>query len=845
MNLSGNWKGSRFVHQLEEINGPHKNMRLTRNVPYEIRPNSLYTVFVIFLLFSTLVKATEVLDTNKVDVDQVIENLSDEQPSTIGLETTVWLCDTPRNRKIDSESIDAFFGVTTSSLNETLNSSYPLLSIAIKFIKATTISSFESHPATNTTDDNLFRGRRMTQSSTDSSIGEARNRNPQQDGLTSCNGTEILFEIIIDLNNTEVNEPSLRSAVLNDLESTDFVSRIQEFGQSNTFFANIKSVHLAFNNTTNLTMEVPSNEESFRAADKISLNNEIPLQPQGNSLIVIVSASVACLALASAMIACLLLKSKRCKSRKLKKSHVDIHDVEKGGTGQYRKPSRDIGIARHTENRSDYSGMDDDNDDDLTNTHTNVTDSLNQSESLDSKQTELPTSPDSALDTLDISRDYRLSTITPPRMVTEDIGNIPQFSPVVSSTDPTEMSFQPSFKADFDHATFEDVGTNHNNDGKISKDRNQRQSDFTSSPRLSSEEMTASWEVSSIPSEWTKEELGADKFDKDVETSLSKKRASLDLGRNEALKDQMVVHKQAIFNISSPVRAARDLDDHMSYISSPGHSTLAFDTSISILSRLDTDGDSTVEGDGSFPQASGPIYMFGKNQYQPPDASPKMQNKSTSSLYLSSDQSSNVNPMDWSAGDASTLGSVSDFSGLEGKRIWDQYLAEEQRKKKETELLYKVGGHFPPNNISSNASFSTGLSSTTYGTESTGKSKQLMNDILWLEKKIADRAGSFATDDVDDKNRDAPLSPSMQRVVCRDCYAPPGKLNIVIRSSMDGPVVHSVDEASTLHGQLFMGDLIIAVDNVDTRSMRAEQVMKLMQSMIEQERKITVLHFGD
>ena len=58
-------------------------------------------------------------------------------------------------------------------------------------------------------------------------------------------------------------------------------------------------------------------------------------------------------------------------------------------------------------------------------------------------------------------------------------------------------------------------------------------------------------------------------------------------------------------------------------------------------------------------------------------------------------------------------------------------------------------------------------------------------------------------------------------------------------------MVHSVDEASTLHGQLFMGDLIIAVDNVDTRSMRAEQVMKLMQSMIEQERKITVLHFGD
>jgi C-terminal processing protease CtpA/Prc len=85
----------------------------------------------------------------------------------------------------------------------------------------------------------------------------------------------------------------------------------------------------------------------------------------------------------------------------------------------------------------------------------------------------------------------------------------------------------------------------------------------------------------------------------------------------------------------------------------------------------------------------------------------------------------------------------------------------------------------------------------------------------------------------------------MQAIVCRDCFAPPGKLKIVIHSTKDGPAVHTVKKGSSLEGHIFPGDLIISVDNVDTRSYTAEQVMKIMTTKTRFERKITVLHFED
>ena len=156
-------------------------------------------------------------------------------------------------------------------------------------------------------------------------------------------------------------------------------------------------------------------------------------------------------------------------------------------------------------------------------------------------------------------------------------------------------------------------------------------------------------------------------------------------------------------------------------------------------------------------------------------------------------------------------------------------------------------------------------------------SRQLINDLVWLEKKIADVRNTSASAIVPSgapmieqadslsyiSNDDACISSSsndegeepsvytdkndsvMSSIVCRDCYAPPGKLHIVIHSTKDGPAVHTVKEGSSLEGHIFPGDLIISVDNVDTRSFTAEQVMKMMAAKSDRERKITVLHFEE
>jgi hypothetical protein len=83
----------------------------------------------------------------------------------------------------------------------------------------------------------------------------------------------------------------------------------------------------------------------------------------------------------------------------------------------------------------------------------------------------------------------------------------------------------------------------------------------------------------------------------------------------------------------------------------------------------------------------------------------------------------------------------------------------------------------------------------------------------------------------------------LQTILCRDCFAPPGKLKIIIQSTKDGPAIHTVKPDSALTGHIFPGDLIVSVDDVDTRSFTAEQVMKMMTERARYERKITVLHF--
>lgn len=75
----------------------------------------------------------------------------------------------------------------------------------------------------------------------------------------------------------------------------------------------------------------------------------------------------------------------------------------------------------------------------------------------------------------------------------------------------------------------------------------------------------------------------------------------------------------------------------------------------------------------------------------------------------------------------------------------------------------------------------------------------------------------------------------------RDCFAPPGKLGLAVRSSTLGPVVTSLHDLSPLQGQMFPGDFIVAIDDLDTRGMPAEILTKVSESRKMNERRFTVM----
>jgi len=74
----------------------------------------------------------------------------------------------------------------------------------------------------------------------------------------------------------------------------------------------------------------------------------------------------------------------------------------------------------------------------------------------------------------------------------------------------------------------------------------------------------------------------------------------------------------------------------------------------------------------------------------------------------------------------------------------------------------------------------------------------------------------------------------------RKVQAPDGKLGIVIDTTVEGPIVHSVNKGSRLSGKIFPSDIIIAIDNVDTRAMSAKAITALMVKTMHQTRTLTV-----
>lgn len=74
----------------------------------------------------------------------------------------------------------------------------------------------------------------------------------------------------------------------------------------------------------------------------------------------------------------------------------------------------------------------------------------------------------------------------------------------------------------------------------------------------------------------------------------------------------------------------------------------------------------------------------------------------------------------------------------------------------------------------------------------------------------------------------------------RTVVAPAGKLGIVIDTTLEGPVVHRVNPGSPLEGVLFPGDIIVAIDDVDTRAMSASSITALMIKTANKKRNLTV-----
>eukprot|EP00934_Nitzschia_sp_Nitz4_P003745 Nitzschia sp. Nitz4//scaffold52_size167869//58145//59869//NITZ4_002271-RA/size167869-processed-gene-0.159-mRNA-1//-1//CDS//3329554020//3735//frame0 len=78
-------------------------------------------------------------------------------------------------------------------------------------------------------------------------------------------------------------------------------------------------------------------------------------------------------------------------------------------------------------------------------------------------------------------------------------------------------------------------------------------------------------------------------------------------------------------------------------------------------------------------------------------------------------------------------------------------------------------------------------------------------------------------------------------VVTKEVLAPPGKLGLVIDTTVEGPVVHRVNDGSALKGQVNPGDIIVSIDNVDTKAMSASAITNLMVKTANKQRKLVLV----
>jgi len=98
----------------------------------------------------------------------------------------------------------------------------------------------------------------------------------------------------------------------------------------------------------------------------------------------------------------------------------------------------------------------------------------------------------------------------------------------------------------------------------------------------------------------------------------------------------------------------------------------------------------------------------------------------------------------------------------------------------------------------------------------------------------------------DENEHDIDISNNFQadqnkNTLTRKVLAPAGRLGVIIDTTVKGPVVHKVNQESKLVGKIFPGDIIIAIDDVDTRAMSASDINAVMVKTANQNRRLTIL----
>jgi hypothetical protein len=82
-------------------------------------------------------------------------------------------------------------------------------------------------------------------------------------------------------------------------------------------------------------------------------------------------------------------------------------------------------------------------------------------------------------------------------------------------------------------------------------------------------------------------------------------------------------------------------------------------------------------------------------------------------------------------------------------------------------------------------------------------------------------------------------------VVQRTLKAPPGRLGLTLAVTSDGPEVRSIRAGSSVEGLLFVGDVVVAINDTDTRTLSIPAIYNLLQQSNELQRSITVLTMDD